>query len=98
MDSLLNQLKETFPDIQEADFHRILDFFGYSSEDIFEPNPPYRLINGETIFVPSCIALDDSQRTFMYPPIDIQFKVSVVQDDVSVSVKGEANGTKLVFT
>ena len=62
MEPLITQITETFPDIQAADTHRILDFLGFSTEDIFNADPSYRLIKGESIFIPSCIVLDDIER------------------------------------
>jgi len=89
MDALLKQIKETFPDIQEADIHRIMDFLGYSTDDIMEPNPSYRLIKGESIFIQSCILDDDIERN----KLDKKGQIKI---DVEVRVFGNDQDCEIV--
>lgn len=87
MDPLIKQISETFHDIQNSDIQRILDFLGYSTEDITQPNPPYRLINGESIFIPEKVVQDDIERSTV-KTVQIKLSIDVVKD----------HGTEVVFT
>lgn len=88
MEPLLTQITDTFPDIQPADIHRIMDFLGYSQEDIFNPDPQYRLINGESIFIQDCIVKDDIERENLRmldtPETHIEITVKINGDPVEV--------------
>lgn len=101
MESLLSQITSIFPDIQEADASRILDFLGFSTADIFEPNPSYRLINGESIFVQSCILDDDIERANALlaekKRITINISVNIVGSDLEYEVTPKADGTEIAF-
>lgn len=53
---IIEQLKELFPDLQEADAVRVLLFIGFEHSDIFEM-PCFLELDGETIYLPSKVPL-----------------------------------------
>jgi len=59
MEPLIEQIITAFPDIEPADIQRVMSWLGYTTQDIYEPNPSYREVNGITFFIQSPIVNDD---------------------------------------
>ena len=53
MEPTIEQIMSLFPDIEPADIQRIMSFLGYTTPDIYDPNPPFKEIAGITYFIQS---------------------------------------------
>ena len=83
MESIISQICATFPDIQQADAIRILDFLGFSYEDMTQENPSYRLINGESIFIQSCVIDDDIERNKILNQERLELTAMIIRNSTS---------------
>lgn len=51
--SLIDQIKRVHPSLQEKEIRMVLDYLGYSKEDMDAENPPFRAVGVLFFFLPS---------------------------------------------